>query len=81
MRKKWDFAVNRAGKYYLFTYKITSARQIDENNAQVTMQFTKDAGDPSSYDAKYEIPLVKVGNEWKVDVKAISRELYPAIPR
>lgn len=81
MRKKWDFAVNRAGKYYLFAYRITGGKQVSDDTAQVTMQFIKDAANPGSYEEKYEIPLVKVGNEWKVDVKGMNRTIYPALPR
>jgi hypothetical protein len=81
MRKKWDFAVNHAGKYYLFAYRITGGRQLSEDSAQVTLQYVKDAANPASYEEKYEIPLVKVGNEWKVDVKGMNRTMYPALPR
>src|SRR5687768_11472836 len=58
MRKKWDFAVNTAGRYYRFAYQITSSREISNDTAQVTTQFVKNAGDPASYPEKVEIPLV-----------------------
>ncbi len=81
MREKWEFAVNTAGKYYKFRYEITAARQISEDTAQVTMQLIKDAINPSAYPEKSELPLVKVGDKWKVDVKGMSRDIYPALPR
>jgi hypothetical protein len=81
MRAQWDRSVNKAGKYYIFTYRIVASRPEDANTASVTMQVTRDAMNPSSYEEKFELPLVRVGDDWKVDVKALSRELYPALPR
>ncbi len=81
VRKQWDFAVNKAGKYYNFRYKITASRQADANSGTVTMQIIRDADNPSSYEEKREIPLLKVGEDWKVDVANISRDVYPGLPR
>ncbi|MEZ0324482.1 MAG: hypothetical protein ACAH95_01125 [Fimbriimonas sp.] len=81
MRKKWDFAVNKAGRFYRFRYEITAARQVSPDSAQVSMQFIKDALNPNAFPEKIDLPLVKVGGEWKVDVKAMSRDMYPALPR
>jgi hypothetical protein len=81
IRKDWEFATGTAGKYYNFTYRITSAQQADENNATVTMMVERDIDSGTSYEEKRELPLVKVGNEWKVDVANISRDVYPALPR
>ncbi len=81
MRKKWDFSVNTAGKYYKFSYQITAARQLSDNTGQITMQYVKDATNPAAYPEKYELPLIKVGDKWKVDVKSMARDMYPALPR
>jgi hypothetical protein len=81
MHQEWEFCVNKAGRYYLFTYRVVASRQMDANNASVTMQVTRNANDPGSYEEKFELPLVRVDNDWKVDVRAISRELYPGLPR
>ncbi|CAN5536981.1 hypothetical protein BH11ARM1_BH11ARM1_10180 [soil metagenome] len=81
MEKQWDFAVNKAAPYYLFEYRIVAARQIDPNTASVTMQVTRDVLRSGAYAEKFELPLVRVDDGWKVDVRALSREMYPALPR
>ena len=40
-----------------------------------------DADHPGAYEELYELPMVKVGDDWKVDVRGISREFYPGLPR
>lgn len=80
VRKQWDFAVNHAGKYYNFHYRITSAAASDDKTAAVNMQLMKNSDQPGSYEEAFEIPLVKVGDEWKVDVRGMSTEIYPGLP-
>lgn len=74
----WDFCVNTAAKHFLFTWRITSATATSENHATVTVMETK-AG-PSAYEQKYELSLEKEGGKWVVDVGAISRDMFPALP-
>jgi hypothetical protein len=81
IRKEWEFAVHNAGKYYNFRWNIVAASQADANNGSVRLQVVRNADNPSSYEENFALPLVKVGDEWKVDVKGISREMYPALPR
>lgn len=81
IRKQWDFTVNTAGRYYNFQYRIVSASQANERTGSVRMQVRRNSTGPSTYEENYQLPLVKVGDQWKVDVRGISRELYPALPQ
>jgi hypothetical protein len=81
MRKQWDFAVNHAGKYYIFGYRITSSRDVDGKSGSVSMQVLRNPDHPGAYEEAFQLPMVKVGDEWKVDVRSISRQLYPGLPR
>jgi hypothetical protein len=81
IRDMWKFTTGVSGKYYNFRYRITSSRQADANSGTVTMMFTKDAESPSAFEEKREIPLVRVNDEWKVDVANLSRDMYPGLPR
>jgi hypothetical protein len=81
VRKKWDFAVNDAGKHYLFMWRIASSKEADPNTASVTLQMVRNIRGSGSYEEKYDLPLVKENGEWKVDVSAISREVFPALPQ
>jgi len=81
IHKKWEQTVNVAGRYYLFAYHIEGASQASENSASVRFRIIKDMDKPAAYDEAVELPMVKVGNEWKVDVRSISHELYPGLPR
>jgi len=80
LKKKWDFTVHKAGKYYRFLGRIVNVTQTDNENAAAVMQITRNA-DGGGYEEKFQLPLVKEGDEWKVDVRAISRSMYPGLPR
>jgi hypothetical protein len=80
LQKKWE-ATHEVTKYWQFNYMIQDSTQQDANNAAVVMQWVKNATSQSSYGEKYELPLAKRDGKWKVDVRGISREMYPALPR
>jgi len=81
VRKKWDFAVNEAGKYYRFRWQVLSAKENDDKTAAVRMYVWRNADSPASYEENFQLPLIKVDGQWKVDVRAISRDMYPGLPR
>ncbi|MCO5297763.1 MAG: hypothetical protein M9921_12980 [Fimbriimonadaceae bacterium] len=81
MRKEWEFAVNVAGLHYRFAYRILNSKQADDKNASVSLHVFRNADLDSTYGEKYEIPMVKVGDEWKVDAFGLNREMYPGLPR
>lgn len=80
MRKQWETSV-KVGKYYNFFWRVLSSTQADANTGSVRVGVTKSPESGSSYEENFALPMIKVGDEWKVDVKAISREMYPALPR
>ena len=81
IRKKWNFAVNEAGKHYMFRWRILGAKENDENTAAVRMHVWRNANSPATYEENFQLPMLKVDGQWKVDVRAISREMYPGLPR
>lgn len=80
MRAKWEFATKRAAPYYRFTWRITNVAESGPNDANVTLQVMRNAS-ASSYEEKFQLPLVKVKDEWKVDVRSVSSQMYPGLPR
>ncbi len=80
LRKQWDFAVHRAGPHYLFAWKLVNVSESDANNAAATLAVTRNLGQ-EGFEEKFQLPLVRQDGEWKVDVRAINRTLYPALPR
>jgi hypothetical protein len=81
IRKQWDFSVNKAERYYEFGYRIESSAQANDHAASVKVQMTKDIDHPGSYEELMELPMVKVDGQWKVDVRALSRDFYNCLPR
>jgi hypothetical protein len=81
IRKKWDFAVNDAGKYYRFYWKVLGTNQSSEKDAAVRLEVTRNIDSGSAYEERYQLPLIKVGNDWKVFVRGINREMFPGLPR
>lgn len=70
-----------SSKYWVFAYQILDAKDQDANNATVRLDWIKGANSSSAYSEKYELPMVKKDGQWKVDVRGMSREMYPALPR
>ncbi|MBC8064912.1 MAG: DUF4878 domain-containing protein [Chlorobia bacterium] len=80
IEKKWQ-ETHDASKFWTFAYQIQDSNEQDANTATVRLQWIKNAMSGSAYEEKYELPLLKVGGKWKVDVRGISREMYPSLPR
>jgi len=81
IHKQWDFAVNNAEKYYAFGYKVEGASQSGKDNASVKISMIRDIDHPGSYEEQTELPMVKVNGDWKVDVRATSRDFFNCLPR
>ena len=67
-------------KYWIFAYMIKDVRDLDKDNSTVTLGWVKNATKESSYEEKFELPMVRKDGKWKVDVRAMSREMYPYLP-
>ena len=78
-RKEWDQTMATT-RHFLFAWRIESDSE-NGNNGIVKIGFVKDPTFKGAFEEEYEIPMVKVGGKWKVDVRGISREMYPALPR
>lgn len=81
LRSQWDYAVNVAGKYYRFNWEIRGETQTGPDSAAVRMGFWRNYGSPGSYDENFQLNLIRIRGTWKVDVRSISREMYPGLPR
>ena len=79
--QKWDFTVNRAGKHYQFAVRILRFSQSSDDSASVAMEVVRNARNSSAYPEKFELPMVKTSDGWKVDYRGINREMYPGLPR
>ena len=80
IKTEWD-ETYELSKYWRFTYEVQDSNEQDTDNATVPIQWVKKADSSGAYAEKYELPLVKRDGHWKVDVRGISREMYPALPR
>lgn len=80
MEEAWK-KTYEASKYWLFAYKVMGSTEQDANTASIRLEWVKNIANPSAYGEKFELPMVKVDGKWKVDVRAISRAMYPNLPR
>jgi hypothetical protein len=78
MKKAWQDSITYS-RSFLFHWDITSAK--DDGKAGVAVvQMTKNPLTQNAYPEKYELQLVKVGDDWKVDVTQIPRDMFPFLP-
>ncbi|RYG49573.1 hypothetical protein EON79_00825 [bacterium] len=80
VRKQWDFATQEASKYYTFIWKVSGFSQPIETEASIKLQVNRNA-EAGGYEENFQLPLIKKDGKWLVDVRAISRDMYPALPR
>lgn len=81
MRAQWEFAVRECAPYYRFKWRNVGLKEADEKVAGVRMFVQRNLGSGTDYEERFDIPLVKVDGKWLVDVRSISRAMYPGIPR
>ena len=77
--KEWKETIDNS-KGFSFYWDITAVHQ-EQTSATVRLDIIQDLGSPAAYPKHYELQLVKVGNEWKVDVPQIARDMYPFLPQ
>lgn len=79
IREKWEYATKVAGKHYIFNWQIKGDSQSDERTASVRVEVDKNM---QGYGDAYGLDIRKdEDGKWKVDVRSISREMYPGLPR
>jgi hypothetical protein len=81
LRKRWEFTVKRAAPHFMFIWRISAVTHMDEDDAVATLQVIRNAETGQGFEEKFQLPLLKANDEWKVDIRAISRNMYPGLPR
>ncbi|MBL8048788.1 MAG: hypothetical protein JNJ45_08905 [Chthonomonas sp.] len=77
----WKKTVTVSAPYFRFAWKFKRSSQPEPNRASVDLSWVKNADSPSAYEENYGIPMEKVDGRWKVDVRAITADFYPGLPR
>lgn len=81
MGQRWEATVKGPARYYRFTWKVTGTVQASPDKAAMQMMVMRDSDYATSYEEKYELPLVNVKGKWKVDVRRLDRRIFPYLPR
>ncbi len=80
LKEQWEFATKVAGRYYRFRWQVVTVKEPTEKSAAVKLMVERNVG-MGSVPEKMDVPLVRPNGRWLVDVKALHRGLYPALPR
>ena len=80
VRKEWDFTIHEVAPYYHFKYFINGTTMNGSKDAVANVTMDRNYGKPASYDEQMQIPMVKDGDIWKVDVRSLNREFFPGLP-
>jgi len=81
LQKQWEFTTKVANPYYRFRYLVKGSRPISSEASAVQIEMMKDANKTGSVPEPYDIPMARVDNQWKVDLRGINRDIYPDLPR
>lgn len=80
LREKWQQCVDRA-EYYIFAMQIKATSFSTPDEATVAVEMFQNAGNPNAGSKRFQVPVIKVDGEWKVDARSLTRSIYPALPR
>jgi hypothetical protein len=80
IHKEWEFATQVAAKHYSFSWSITSSNATGDTGS-VQLSVYRNVASPGSYAENFQLPMRLEDGQWKVDVRNVSSEMYPAIPR
>lgn len=78
--KSWERTLE-VGRFYRFTWNIKNSKSPASGRSTVSMDFTRDADNPNSYGETFSLDMIQKNGKWMVDVKALSRDMFPALPR
>ena len=81
LRQEWKFATQVAGPHYRFTWSILDFVQQGPSTASVRIDLVRNVLGKGAYASRYDLPLELEDGKWKVKATAISREIYPGLPR
>lgn len=76
-REKWEFATKVAGPYFRFKWQVGGMGQPDPESANVEILLDTGTGTAE----KFELALLRINGQWRVDVREINRNMYPGLPR
>ncbi len=80
-KQLWQQSVDSA-KYYTFTWRITDVTSVSNDRAAVILMMRRNLQMRMGADEyKYELPMQKTGDGWKVVVDQMNRDIYPFLPR
>jgi len=80
-RQLWQQTLD-SSKYYTFTWRITDENNVSSDRAAVILMVRRNLQMKMGEDeTKYELPLQKTDDGWKVVVDQMDRDMYPFLPR
>ena len=80
LREKWEKTLH-IGRNFAFTWQILSQTQNSDTSAVAFMTILPDLNNPQAFELKIQLPMELVDGEWKVDLRRVPRDIYPALPR
>lgn len=80
MRPKWEQCLERS-KYYRFAMQIKETTYTNDEEATVAVDMYQNVTNVNIASKRFQIPVVKINGEWKVDARSLTRQAYPALPR
>lgn len=80
LRERWDYTLNVAAPHYRFAWRIINTSNQGPDTASVRLEYVRNLT-PGSFEEYFELPMVRRDNRWLVDVRGISREMFPSLPR
>lgn len=79
--EQWTYMTDVVAKEYTFSYEIKGEKSLSDKSSIVWMMFTKHAGMDGAFEERFELPMIKTDEGWKVDILATSRDFLPGMPR
>jgi hypothetical protein len=61
--------------------QIKETTYTNDEEATVAVDMYQNVTNVNITSKRFQIPVVKINGEWKVDARSLTRQAYPALPR
>lgn len=80
LKQQWDECVNIYAKHFNFVWELKTSLRNSADRATVRVEYYKFQGAAAGLEGPFELPLIEIDGEWKVDLSSLSKEFFPALP-
>jgi hypothetical protein len=81
LKQQWKDTFEKYAKNYVFAWQMEGSEKMSDSQATVKILIVEFRGPELHENDVTNLPMVKRGGEWKVDIRSLTRTFFPGLPR